>query len=96
MEWLRCETLQELLEAKAAMPAACIVAGNTEVGIDMHIKGASPAALLDPTPVPELQALRHSDDGLLVCNRVATSVPPTATPQAEMHECGCRLAGLLR
>jgi len=71
MEWVRCETLQELLQAKASMPGACIVAGNTELGIDMHIKGARPAALLDPAAVPQLQELTHSDGGLLVRVRAA-------------------------
>lgn len=65
-EWLRCETLDELLKAKADMPEACIVAGNTEIGIDMHIKGFRPAKILDPTAVPELQQLSHSDKGMLV------------------------------
>lgn len=66
MEWLQCQTLQELLAAKASLPKARLVAGNTEVGIEMHIKGARPAALLDPTAVPELQELSHDDAGLLV------------------------------
>ena len=66
VEWLRCTTLQELLQAKTRLPGARLVAGNTEVGIEMHIKGARPSALLDPTAVPELQELREDDLGLLV------------------------------
>eukprot|EP00892_Ulva_mutabilis_P007836 jgi/Ulvmu1/5424/UM022_0219.1 len=66
VEWLQCCSLEELVQAKANRPGARLVAGNTEVGIEMHIKGDRPAVLLDPTAVPELQELRHSDYGILV------------------------------
>jgi hypothetical protein len=46
--------------------------GNTEVGIEMHIKGAAYPTLVDATDVPELQVLEENPAGqcLLVCPRM--------------------------
>jgi len=92
VEWLRCTTLQELLQAKARLPGARLVAGNTEVGIEMHIKGARPSALLDPTAVPELQELREGDSGLLVSLCSGQSITRGECMRAIRHRDLCRLA----
>lgn len=60
--------MEELLQCKAAHPDARIMGGNTEVGIEMHIKGAAYPVLIDATHVPELQMLQESGAScLLVC-----------------------------
>jgi xanthine dehydrogenase iron-sulfur cluster and FAD-binding subunit A len=60
--------MQELLKCKAEHPHARIMGGNTEVGIEMRIKGAAYPVLIDATRVPELQVLEgdSSSTSLLV------------------------------
>lgn len=52
--------MKELLQCKSEHPDARIMGGNTEVGIEMHIKGAAYPVLIDTTRVAQLQVLEES------------------------------------
>ncbi|CBJ27195.1 conserved unknown protein [Ectocarpus siliculosus] len=63
--WHCPTSLSELLRLKAANPKARIVAGNTEVGIEVKFKGMHYPVLISPARVPELHAITRgsADDG---------------------------------
>ncbi|CAN0411520.1 unnamed protein product [Pylaiella littoralis] len=61
--WHCPTSLPELLRLKAAHPEARIVAGNTEVGIEVKFKGMHYPVLISPSRVPELQAITRTPDG---------------------------------
>jgi xanthine dehydrogenase iron-sulfur cluster and FAD-binding subunit A len=65
-EWRRCATLEQLLAIKAEFPQARIIGGNTEVGIEMHIKGCECHVLIDARAVRELSRLEETAEGLQV------------------------------
>jgi len=52
--WWRPDSLAELLALKAVYPAARLVVGNTEVGIESRFKGVCTEVLLCPAAIPEL------------------------------------------
>lgn len=64
--WFQPVTLDELLSIKAAHPEAKIIAGNTEVGIEMRLKAMEYTTFANPTHVPELRATRVTDSGIEV------------------------------
>ena len=66
VNWHRPMTLSALLALKAEKPAARFVGGNTELGIEMQIKGLPFPDLIDPSYVPELRSIVASDSGLEV------------------------------
>lgn len=68
--WHRCSTLEELLQCKAQHPQARVIGGNTEVGIEMHIKGVANAHLIDATRVPELVVLEEDSSSSLLVRAV--------------------------
>lgn len=53
--WLRPVSLPELLDVKAMHPAARLVGGNTEIGIEIRFKKRDYPTLVDHSAVPELQ-----------------------------------------
>lgn len=78
--WYQPLTLPELLRLKAEHPAARLVVGNTEVGIEVKFKGMQYAHLINPVHVAELQVLREGSspvpgqgEGLLVGAAVAVN-----------------------
>ena len=62
--WWKPTTLAELLLLRQAYPAARIVVGNTEVGIESRYKGRATDSFLCPTAVAELTACADGDDGM--------------------------------
>ncbi|KAJ4844013.1 hypothetical protein Tsubulata_010790 [Turnera subulata] len=64
LRWYRPLTLQHLLALRAKYPNAKLLVGNTEVGIEMRLKGIRYDALISVTHVPELNTLSVKDDGL--------------------------------
>jgi len=71
--WHRPTSLESLLALKAKHPAAKLVVGNTEVGIEMKFKAAGYPHLVGTTHVPELNQLEVTEEGL----RVGAAVPLT-------------------
>lgn len=65
-KWFRPVTLQELLRLKAKYPAAKLVNGNTEVGIEVKFKNQEYNVMISPTDIPELIAVNIRSDGLEV------------------------------
>ena len=55
----RPTSLASLLQLKKAHPAAKLVVGNTEVGIEMKFKNAGYPVLIGATHVPELNLVSH-------------------------------------
>ncbi|GAB2277012.1 xylitol dehydrogenase [Dionaea muscipula] len=64
LKWYRPLKLQHVLELKARYPAAKLVVGNTEVGIEMRLKKMQYQVLISTAQVPELNAINVKDDGL--------------------------------
>ena len=54
MNWYRPVSLSHLLELRAQFPAAKMVVGNTEVGIEMKFKDMKYPVIIAPTHVPEM------------------------------------------
>ncbi|PNW76169.1 hypothetical protein CHLRE_12g545101v5 [Chlamydomonas reinhardtii] len=61
LTWHRPVSLEALLELKAAHPAAKLVVGNTEVGIEMKFKAARYPVVIAPTHVKEMNAITVTD-----------------------------------
>jgi CO/xanthine dehydrogenase FAD-binding subunit len=72
--WHRPLTLGRLLALKREFPAAKLVVGNTEVGIEMKFKQAGYPVLIGATHVAELNALEVEAGGV----RVGASLPLTS------------------
>lgn len=64
LKWYRPLRLQHVLDLKAEYPDAKLLVGNTEVGIEMRLKGMQYQVLISTTHVPELNVLSVKDDGL--------------------------------
>ncbi|KAI3838046.1 hypothetical protein MKW98_008997 [Papaver atlanticum] len=64
IKWYRALRLQHVLDLKSKYPGAKFVIGNTEVGIEMKLKGLKYQALVSVAHVPELNNLNVKDDGL--------------------------------
>ncbi|XAR60386.1 Xanthine dehydrogenase, partial [Bertholletia excelsa] len=64
LKWYRPIRLQQVLDLKARYPDAKLVIGNTEIGIEMRLKGLQYQALICVAFVPELNKLNLKEDGL--------------------------------
>ncbi|KAI4895470.1 hypothetical protein NFI96_023969, partial [Prochilodus magdalenae] len=62
--WIQPSSLKELLELKAAYPAAKLVVGNTEVGIEMKFKNLLYPVILAPTYIQELSRIQYTENGI--------------------------------
>jgi len=62
--WYRPVTIEGLLERKAELPHATLVAGNTEVGIEMKFKHADYRDLIYTGWVPELAEVVEGDESV--------------------------------
>ncbi|AWO95494.1 putative xanthine dehydrogenase/oxidase [Scophthalmus maximus] len=63
--WLQPNSLEEFLHLKWKHPDARVVVGNTEVGIEVKFKNMLYAVVLAPVFVPELNAVTHTEDGIV-------------------------------
>ncbi|KAM4711210.1 xanthine dehydrogenase/oxidase [Anableps anableps] len=63
--WLQPGSLDELLLLKWKHPGARLVVGNTEVGIEVKFKDMVYPVILAPGFIPELNAVIHTDDGIV-------------------------------
>ncbi|MEW5318751.1 MAG: hypothetical protein WDW38_009946 [Sanguina aurantia] len=64
--WHRPVELQKLLDLKKQFPAARLVVGSTEVGIEMKYKDTKVPVVLTPTHVPELNQISITSEGVEV------------------------------
>ncbi|KAM8705161.1 hypothetical protein ACLKA7_009592 [Drosophila subpalustris] len=62
--WHRPTTLQELLQLKTDYPAAKLIVGNTEVGVEVKFKHFLYPVLINPIKVPELLEVRETDESI--------------------------------
>ncbi|CAI5470258.1 unnamed protein product [Closterium sp. Yama58-4] len=64
--WFRPITLRQLLALREAFPAAKVVAGNTEVGVEMRFKGLRPPAYIHVAAIPALSEIGQSERGITI------------------------------
>ncbi|KAF7120442.1 hypothetical protein RHSIM_Rhsim13G0222300 [Rhododendron simsii] len=64
IKWYRPLQLQHVLDLKARYPDAKLVVGNSEIGIEMRLKGLQYQVLVCVASVSELNKLNVRDDGL--------------------------------
>ncbi|XP_029874114.1 aldehyde oxidase isoform X5 [Aquila chrysaetos chrysaetos] len=64
MTWISPVSLDELLDLKAAHPKAPLVVGNTSVGPEMKFRGVFHPIVIAPARIPDLNVVKHMDDGL--------------------------------
>ncbi|KAI8526222.1 hypothetical protein RHMOL_Rhmol13G0291700 [Rhododendron molle] len=64
IKWYRPLQLQHVLDLKARYPDAKMVVGNSEIGIEMRLKGFQYQVLVCVASVSELNKLNVRDDGL--------------------------------
>ncbi|KAL6966456.1 xylitol dehydrogenase, partial [Sarracenia purpurea var. burkii] len=90
LKWYRPLQLQHVLDLKARYPDAKLVVGNTEIGIEMRLKGIQYQVLVCVTHVPELNKLSVKDDGLEIGAAVRLSellnIFGKATKERAAHE----------
>ncbi|KAK5621327.1 hypothetical protein CRENBAI_009936 [Crenichthys baileyi] len=63
--WLQPESLEEFLLLKWKHPDARVVVGNTEVGIEVKFKNMVYPVILAPGLITELNAVMHTEDGIV-------------------------------
>ncbi|XP_031175692.2 xanthine dehydrogenase/oxidase [Sander lucioperca] len=63
--WLQPASLDEFLRLKWKHPDARVVVGNTEVGIEVKFKNMVYPVILAPAFIPELNAVTHTEDGVV-------------------------------
>ncbi|MED6259817.1 hypothetical protein ATANTOWER_000009 [Ataeniobius toweri] len=63
--WLQPESLEEFLLLKWKHPDARVVVGNTEVGIEVKFKNMVYPVILAPGLITELNAVTHTEDGIV-------------------------------
>lgn len=68
--WFRPVTMQQLLQFKKDYPAAKVVVGNTEVGVETKFKKFDYKFLVHPVQVKELTKLTVTDKGITVGSAV--------------------------
>ena len=74
VQWYCPVTLPQLLALRdqfpqhrdRSKPQYRLVVGNTEIGVEVRLKGAHYPVLIAPTRVPELHVLEMTNEGLLV------------------------------
>ena len=86
VEFFRPASWREALEVRAAHPGAVPIFGGTDVMVDLNFDRERPEAILDLTPVPEIQEWGEEDGRL----RVGAGVTYTRI----ISELGDRLPGL--
>ncbi|XP_068152790.1 xanthine dehydrogenase [Drosophila tropicalis] len=64
VSWHRPTTLQELLNLKSEYPAAKLIVGNTEVGVEVKFKHFLYPVLINPIQVPELLEIHESEESI--------------------------------
>ncbi|CAN2388442.1 acting on CH or CH2 groups [Pristimantis euphronides] len=62
--WYQPSELSELLSLKAQYPAAKLVVGNTEVGIEVKFKNLSYPVIIAPSAIAELNAVESTEAGI--------------------------------
>ncbi|XP_059183934.1 xanthine dehydrogenase/oxidase isoform X2 [Centropristis striata] len=89
--WLQPDSLDEFLHLKWKHPEARVVVGNTEVGIEVKFKNMVYPVILAPAFIPELNAVTHTEDGVVfgaactlshmgeVLQRAVETLPPHQT-----------------
>jgi xanthine dehydrogenase small subunit len=60
--FVRPTDLAEAVQLLAASPGAVLLAGSTDVGVDLNLRGARPPVLLAVDRLPELRDLQVDDD----------------------------------
>ncbi|XP_070813717.1 xanthine dehydrogenase/oxidase [Chaetodon trifascialis] len=63
--WLQPHSLDEFLRLKWEHPDARVVVGNTEVGIEVKFKNMVYPVILAPAFIPELNAVTHTEAGIV-------------------------------
>ncbi|XP_071486970.1 xanthine dehydrogenase/oxidase-like [Diadema antillarum] len=71
--WYRPVSLQEVLELKTKFPDVRLVAGNTEIGIEMKFGNRLYPTLVSISHVPELTSMEVKDDGVVIGSSVTLS-----------------------
>jgi len=71
--WHRPTSLEELLEIKCRIPDAKLVAGNTEIGIEVKFKHAEYKDLVSVSLVPELLGISANDSSVVLGSSVTLS-----------------------
>ncbi|XP_030065868.1 aldehyde oxidase 2 [Microcaecilia unicolor] len=64
--WISPASLSELLELKVKYPKAPLVVGNTNIGLEMNLKGTVYPVIISPTRIPDLTVINFTDQGLTV------------------------------
>lgn len=62
--WYRPNNLQDLLKIKAQYPAAKLVVGNTEIGVEVKFKHFLYPVLINPTKVKEMIDVEELEDSI--------------------------------
>ncbi|CAI5525077.1 unnamed protein product [Closterium sp. Naga37s-1] len=83
--WFRPITLRQLLALREVFPAAKVVAGNTEVGVEMRFKGLSPPAYIHVAAIPVLSEISQSEHGITVGAAASLSALRQAMLSAVQH-----------
>ncbi|XP_076843941.1 xanthine dehydrogenase/oxidase isoform X2 [Brachyhypopomus gauderio] len=65
VQWIQPSSLANLLQLKAENPAAKLVVGNTEVGIEMKFKNLLYPVILAPAYIPELNSIQYTENGIV-------------------------------
>ncbi|MFW5468920.1 xanthine dehydrogenase small subunit [Knoellia sp. CPCC 206435] len=65
-ELVRPGTLAEAVELLAGRPDAVLLAGSTDVGVDLNLRGARPPLLVAVDRLPELRDLRVTDEEVCI------------------------------
>ena len=73
MTWYRPTVFKELLRLKTLHPAAKIVVGNTELGIEMKFKKQSYPVMIQPNQISQLTQIKMTNEGLIVGAAVTLS-----------------------
>ncbi|KAM9820644.1 xanthine dehydrogenase/oxidase [Neosynchiropus ocellatus] len=89
--WIQPKSLDEFLLLKWENPAAKVVVGNTEVGIEVKFKNLVYPVILAPTYIPELHKVTQNDEGIefgaactlshlgAVLTQAVATLPPSQT-----------------
>ena len=89
MDFLQPSTLDEAVAMKAERPDAALIAGGTDVMVELNFDARRPPALLDLGRVAELSEWR-ADDGHI---RLGATVPYNRIVTELADEDGCGLIG---
>ncbi|XP_042880077.1 xanthine dehydrogenase/oxidase-like [Penaeus japonicus] len=86
VSYVRLVSLEQLLDLKAQEPEARIVAGNTELGIDVKFKNKNYPVLIDPAIIPEVTAISVTETGVTFGSSVTLSdIEETLREQVNTH-----------